>query len=103
MPELESVQVILQTTMGTDAWDVSLPIDVAAQALIAKFVRTQQFGFRERDDAGNLIPYRLLWKEGERYLGEAETLRGADVKEGHTLVMAHEARAGFARSAARSS
>lgn len=94
--ESEMIDVVLATTLGTQEWEMSLPQDVAVQALIAKFVRTPDLGFRERDDAGNLIPYRLMWRQGNRFLAEAETLHLAGVQKGDTLVMAHEARAGRA-------
>jgi uncharacterized ubiquitin-like protein YukD len=93
-PTLETISVILATTMGTDQWDLNLPIDVPAQALINKLVGTEGLPFRGQDDDGQQIPYRLMWKEGGRYLAEAETLRTVGVQEGNTLVMAHEARAG---------
>jgi hypothetical protein len=96
MAEMVSIPIILTTTMGTDSWDLNVPIDVPVQALISKFLRTPQFAFRSQDDQGRAIPYRLLWKEGNRYLGESETLRQANVEAGHTLTMTYEPRAGQA-------
>ena len=98
--ENEKIHVVLGSTLGTDEWDVDPPVDVPVQALIRKFLRTPEFGLPERDDNGNLIPYRLLWKEKQRYLGESETLRSAGVQEGNVLIMAYEARAGLTRRAA---
>lgn len=95
MAERDLITIILTTSMGTDEWEMEVPHDVLAQALVNKFIRSD-LGFRERDDAGNPIPYRLLWKEGGRYLSEGESLRAANVQSGHTIVMAHEARAGTA-------
>jgi hypothetical protein len=92
---LETIPVNLTSTLGTAEWEVDLPLDVAVQSLIAKFVRDPQFDFRERDEAGNLIPYRLLWQDRNRYLSESETLRIAGVERNNTLVMAHEPRAGL--------
>jgi hypothetical protein len=94
MPDRDLITIILTTSMGTDEWEMEVPHDVRAQALINKVIRTEHFGFKANDDAGNPIPYRLLWKEGERYLAEGESLRAANVESGHTIVMAHEARAG---------
>ena len=91
----ETIAVLLGSTMGTDEWEISPPLDVPAQALITKFVRTPEFGFRDHDDNGNPIPYRLLWQQANRYLGESETLRAAGVAEGHKLLMTFEARAGW--------
>ena len=86
-PQLEIISVTLRTTMGTEEWEVKVPLDVPVAALIQKFIRTPQLGFRERDDEGNRIPYRLMHQEGNKFLGDTETLREADAQEGHTLVM----------------
>ncbi len=91
---LEAIAVILGTTMGTQEWELQVPVDVPAQALIGKFLRTPDLGFKEQDDNGNTIPYRLMWNEGKRALRESESLRQAGVQPGNKLVMAHEARAG---------
>lgn len=91
---LERVKIILATTMGTKQWEVPMPIDIPVQALIAKLIDYPDLPFRAQDDRGMPIPYRLMWKEEGRYLVESETLRAAGVQEGHTLIMAHEARAG---------
>jgi hypothetical protein len=90
-----TIHLILTSTFGADEWELDLPTNRAVQRVVAVLLRKPEFGFREHDDDGNLVPYRILWKEGNRYLGETETLAGAGVHEGHTLVMSHEARAGF--------
>jgi hypothetical protein len=92
----DQVDIILETTLGAQAWDMTVPVDVPVQALIARFLREPELGFRAQDDSGNRIPYRLMWKEGNRFLRESETLRQVDIKPGHTLIMTHEARAGTA-------
>jgi hypothetical protein len=97
MPELESIPIVLKTAMGTQEWELSVPLDIAVMRLIIKFIREPDLGFRERDDNGNLIPYRLMYQEGDRYLAESETLRKAGVQANHTLVLMHEARAGLRR------
>jgi hypothetical protein len=97
MPELESIPVVLKTAMGTQEWELNVPLDVPVMRLIIKFVREPDLGFRERDDNGNLIPYRLMHQEANRYLAESETLRKAGVQANHTLVLMHEARAGLRR------
>jgi hypothetical protein len=91
----ETISVTLESTMMNEAWELELPVDVPALSIIAKFIREPKLPFRERDDEGNLIPYRLMWREGERYLGETETLQSAQIEAGHTIVMTHEARAGL--------
>jgi hypothetical protein len=99
MPEenKSQVDVILSSTTGADEWELSLPTTVAVQGLIAKFIRTAELGFAERDSGGRMIPYRLIWVEQDRYLGETETLGSAGVQDGNKLVMAYEARAGRGR------
>jgi proteasome lid subunit RPN8/RPN11 len=92
--ELESIPVILKTAMGVDAWDIELPVTVPVAALLVKLVRAPDFGLREHDDDGNLVPYRLMWEEGSRYLSETETLKTAQVQAHHTLIVTQEARAG---------
>ncbi len=90
----ESIDTVLTSTMGTMEWDLTLPIDVPVQSIIAKFLRMPELGFRERDDAGNAISYRLMWREGERYLADSETLRMAGLEGGHRLILTYAARAG---------
>lgn len=97
---LERIHVVIATTMGTGQWDAELPIDVPVQALISRLIDSPSLPFRRQNEAGVTIPYRLMWKEGDRYLVESETLREAGVQAGHTLVMAQEARAGTSRLAA---
>ena len=92
MAELEAIRVMLKSTMGADEWDLSLPVEVPIQAIITKIVK--ELSFRETDDPGNPIPYRLMWVEGNRYLKETETLKSADVEENNALVLTQEARAG---------
>jgi hypothetical protein len=92
--DLERISVIIATTMATSQWDIELPIDIPVQALISRLIREPGLPFSEQGPGGAAIPYRLMWKERNRYLGEAETLREAGVEAGHTLVMTHEARAG---------
>jgi hypothetical protein len=91
--DLERIQVIIATTMGTNQWDTELPVDIPVQALITRLIAVPTLPFAERNAAG-AIPYRLMWREGDRYLIESETLREAGVQAGNTLVMAQEARAG---------
>jgi uncharacterized ubiquitin-like protein YukD len=97
-PTLDSINIILMTSMGTESWNLNLPMDVSVQALIAKLVDTPQLNFQEQDHAGQRIPYRLMSREQGKYLLESQTLRSAEVHEGDTLVMMHEARAGRIRS-----
>jgi WXG100 protein secretion system (Wss), protein YukD len=97
---LERIHVVIATTMGTGQWDADLPIDVPVQALITRLIDSPSLPFRRQNEAGITIPYRLMWKEGDRYLVESETLREASVQAGHTLVMAQEARAGTTGRAA---
>jgi len=90
------LSVVLGSSLNAEEYEVDgVPVDVSVQALIAKFVRSADLPFKERDNAGNLIPYRLLWKNGGRALNESETLAGAGVNENDTLILAHEARAGL--------
>ena len=95
MVELESIPVVLKTGMGTQEWELTVPIDVPIRRLLIKLVRDPEMGFRERDDNGAPIPYRLMHQDGGRYLAESETLRKAGVQANHTLVLMHEARAGL--------
>ncbi|HEY1919600.1 MAG TPA: effector-associated domain EAD1-containing protein [Streptosporangiaceae bacterium] len=78
--------------MATQRWDINLPVDVPIRSIIAKLITTPELPFSEKDDSGKTNPHRLLWEEGNRYLSEAETLGGAGVQEGHTLVLAGESR-----------
>jgi len=87
---LERISIILATTMATSQWDVELPIDVPVQALIKKLATEPGLPFHEVDDHGNTDFYRLMWREGDRYLSEIETLREAGVQSGQTLIMALE-------------
>lgn len=89
-----TLTLVLSSSVGADSWDVTVPSNVEAHRLMGQFVRSSELGFKATDDAGNRIPYRLMWEQGQRYLGDAETLRQAGVANGDTLVMAHEARAG---------
>jgi hypothetical protein len=90
----DTIEIVLETTLGTQAWDLTLPINIPVQALIARFLREPTLNFKPQDDAGNPIPYRIMWKEGSRYLRESETLQEAGIENHHTLIMTHEARAG---------
>ena len=81
---------------GPDTWEVDAPATVEVHRLIAKFIKTAAFGFKATDDAGTLIPYRLMWTEKNRYLTESETLSQAGVADGDTLAMI--TRRGLARS-----
>lgn len=92
MADLELITVNLSSTVGTDTWTVKVPLDVQVRSIIAKLLQTPDLGFRERDDSGYLIPYRLLWQEGSRYLNDAETLRHVGVEEGHQIILTHEIR-----------
>ncbi|MFP3986316.1 EsaB/YukD family protein [Streptomyces sp. E11-3] len=92
-PAPESIPVILRASFGTSSWDISLPLDINVAAIIKKLIDAN-LGFDDQDSSGRRIPYRLRWKEGNRYLLEGETLRAAQVAEGHTLIMSAEARAG---------
>jgi hypothetical protein len=86
--------VILGSTMGTDQWDLSLPTGVVVAAVIAKLLSSPDLPFREQDDNGRRVPYRLMWREGERLLRETETLGDAGVSAGDHIIMTHQARAG---------
>jgi hypothetical protein len=97
---LERLPIVLATTLGTEQWNIPMPVDIPVQAIILKLLQTPGLPFRAQDDGGDAIPYRLMWKEGNRYLGESETLRVAQVQENHTLIMTHEARAGSSGTAA---
>ena len=90
----ERIPVTLATTMGTDEWDLQLPVSVPVQGLIARLIAEPGLGFREQDDTGAPIPYQLMWHEGGRYLAESETLRSAGVQPNHRLIMTQQARAG---------
>ncbi len=92
--ESRTIPIILATTMGTQQWDLNLPTGVVVQAIIAKIVSTPGLPFREQDDTGRRKPYRLMWRQGDRYLREAETLGMAGVAPQDTLVMTQQARAG---------
>ena len=95
MPDdLERISIVLASTMGTQMWDLDLPVDIPVAALIQRLTRVSELPFEEQNDAGKRNPYRILWREGDRYLSEDETLRLAGVKPNHTLIMAREARAG---------
>lgn len=97
-PQLETIPIVLATTMQTAQWDVALPLDVAVQALIAKLIQNTALPFPEKDETGNMIPYRILWQKPNRYLRESETLRDAGVEPRDTLIMTQEARAGVRRA-----
>jgi CHAT domain-containing protein/TIR domain-containing protein len=84
-----TIHLILTSTFGADEWDVDLPANIAVQRIVAVLLQKPEFGLRKHDGDGNLVPYRIVWKEGNRYLGETETLAGAGVQEHHTLVMTH--------------
>lgn len=92
--ERKTIHLTLTTTMSADEWEITPPVGVAVQVLITKFVREPEFGLKEFEDDGTPIPYRLLWREGNRYMRETETLASAGVQENHTLMMSFEARAG---------
>jgi hypothetical protein len=90
------IRVVLGSSLAAEEYEVEgVPVDVPVQTLIAKFVRSDDLPFEERDNAGNLIPYRLLWKQGQRVLNESETLAAAGVNQNDTLILAYEARAGI--------
>ncbi len=93
-PARPTRKINLTSTMGADTWEVDAPADVEVHRLISKFIRIPEFGFKATDDAGNPIPYRIMWTEANRFLNESETLDQAQVQDGHTLAMTHEARAG---------
>jgi WXG100 protein secretion system (Wss), protein YukD len=95
--ELERIAVIIATTMAARKWEANLPIDVPVARLITKLIEAPGMPFGQNLE-GDASPYRLMWAERDRYLGEAETLREAGVQGGDTLVMAHEARAGRAEA-----
>ena len=97
---LERIPVIIATTMATQQWDIELPIDIPVQSLIARLVAAPELPFTEQDRQGATIPYRLMWKEPNRYLSESETLREAGVEPGNTLIVTQEARAGQAAAMA---
>ncbi|WP_412543201.1 EsaB/YukD family protein [Longispora sp. K20-0274] len=92
--EATNIPVILATTLGTEQWNIALPTNVVVQKIITRLVQEPSLPFRQQDDLGNRVPYRLMWREGGRHLGETETLGQAGVVEGNTLVMTHQARAG---------
>jgi hypothetical protein len=94
MPESPTIPVIMATTMATQQWTLNLPTRVVVQAIIAKIISTPEMNFREQDDNGRRVPYRLMWTEGDRLLQETETLEQAGVQPNHTLIMTHQARAG---------
>lgn len=94
MTPQEQIPIILGTTMATDQWDLHLPVRIVVQAIIEKLVASPELPFREQDDNGRRVPYRLMWREGDRILNESETLEGAGVQPHHTLVMTRQARAG---------
>lgn len=88
------IPVRLETTLATGSWKVTLSTNIVVHTVIARLVREQDLPFRAQEDSGLAQPYRLMWKEGNRYLAEAETLGRAGVKANDTLVMTHQARAG---------
>ena len=92
--EDNNISIILASTMGTDAWNVDLPKNVVVQSIIVKLITSAELPFRQQDDLGNKVPYRLMWREKGRHLRETETLEQAGVQPGNTLVMTHQARAG---------
>lgn len=98
MPDHEPVMipVVLGSTMGTDQWDIQLPDNVPVQAIIQRLLKSTELPFREQDDNGRRVPYRLMWQEGNRILREAETLADAGVEPSAHLIMTHQARAGRA-------
>jgi hypothetical protein len=67
---LERIDVVLGSNMGTLQWDADLPIDIPVQSLIAKLISTPELPFRIQDDDDAFPSYRLLWREKERYLRE---------------------------------
>jgi hypothetical protein len=101
MPDQQdaNIPVILGSTMGTDQWDLQLPPNVPVQAIIQKLIASPELPFREQDDGGRRVPYRLMYQEGDRMLREAETLSMAGVQPSEHLIMTHQARAGRTRRA----
>lgn len=87
---LERILVIVHTTMGTDQWNVELPIDIPAHSLVAKLVASPALPYYQ-NSADDSVRHRLMWKEGQRYLRESETLREAGVQPGHTLGVTNDA------------
>ncbi|MFE6745298.1 EsaB/YukD family protein [Kitasatospora purpeofusca] len=94
MTEQNPIPVVLATTMVTEQWDLELPVTVLVQSIIVKLIATPGMPFREQDDDGRRVPYRLMWREGDRVLNETETLASAGVRPNDTLVMTRQARAG---------
>jgi hypothetical protein len=84
---LDTIYVVLATTMQTVEWEVALPLDVPVKVIIAKLVQSPDLPFHSQDDLGQRISYRLLWQAANRYLSEAETLRGAGVEAASVLIM----------------
>jgi hypothetical protein len=96
MTEPDQIPIILGTTMANNQWDLHLPVRIVVQAIISKLVNSPELPFREQDDNGRRVPYRLMWREGDRILNETETLEGAGVRPNHMLIMTRQARAGLA-------
>lgn len=89
---LATIPVILATTMGTSLWDVELPVDIVLSTIIRKLIDSPLLPFEVNDALGRLIQWRLMWREGDRILSGAETLRTAGCGAGDTLIMSGLAR-----------
>lgn len=89
-----TIHIRLSNTMANEEWELDPPVDVPVHALLARIIR--EVGARRADEQGGRIPYRLHWPEGERYLIESETLAAAGVRDGDSLVLTYEPRAGAA-------
>lgn len=85
----ESIPVILGSTMSTDRWDLTLPVVVPIAAIIRKLIESPELPFSEKNDSDQEIRYRLMWQEGDQLLEGTETLGGAGVQPGNTLILTH--------------
>jgi hypothetical protein len=97
---MRTVEATLKNTTGTEAWTITVPLDVEVAKILQRIIRDQQFGFPSSNNQGNPIAYRLLYQEGNRHLNEAETLASVGFQAGHTLVVTAETRAGSQGGAA---
>lgn len=97
-PSEEEVNVILRQMMGGGEYDLAAPADATINAILVGLLESPDCPFRQVDDAGRRIQYTLVWQEGDnRALRGSETFAEAGVRDGHHLVLRHEARAGGRR------
>ena len=52
---MDTVHVVLATTLGADKWDIEPPLDVSCQALVRKIARTPELQLPELHESSKPI------------------------------------------------